>query len=59
MRLYTLSKHRFMSVFVVFCIAFLLALIIGCIGPTAIGRHSVTAKQIGVPAKKFKVIKLY
>lgn len=44
-----------MFVFIAFCIVFVIALIIGCVGPTAVGQHTVSAKQLGVSQRRFKV----
>ena len=56
MRLYSLTKHRFVLVFIAFCAAFVITLIIGIAGPPAIAQHSKTAKELGVLPKNFKVI---
>lgn len=53
MRLYSLTKNRFVFVFVMFCAAFLTTLIIGVLGPAAIDHQSKTAKALGVSSKNF------
>jgi len=58
MRLYGLTKHRFVMVFTCFCVSFFVVLLIGILGPEAIGESSTTAKELGVSQKKFLVIVL-
>ena len=58
MRLYGLTKHRFVMVFTCFCVSFFVVLLIGILGPEAIGESSTTAKELGVSPKKFLVIEI-
>jgi len=53
MRLYGLTKHKFVMVFTSFCISFFVVLLIGILGPEAIGKSSITAKELGVSPKHF------
>lgn len=53
MRLYGLTKHRFVMVFTCFCVSFFVVLMIGILGPEAIGEASITAKELNVPSKKY------
>lgn len=55
MRLYTLTKQRFVMVFIGFCVSFFLILMIGILGPNAIGENTATAKELGVVSKNFQV----
>lgn len=58
MRLYGLTKHKFVMVFTGFCVSFFVALFIGILGPSAIGESSITAKELGNTSKDFSVRKL-
>ena len=55
MRLYSLTKYRFVLVFIGFIAAFLITFVIGILGPTAIVNNIKTAKDLGTPAKNFLV----
>lgn len=55
MRLYTLTKHEFVLVFAAFAGAFGISIIIGLVGPAAIGEQTKTVKQLGVSPKSYKV----
>jgi len=54
MRLYSLTKHQFVMVFATFSAAFAITLIIGIIGPAAIGEHTKMVRQLGIPTKNYK-----
>ena len=55
MRLYGLTKHKFVMVFTGFCVSFFVALFIGILGPSAIGESSITANELGNTSKDFSV----